>query len=204
MFLLCGAALLWTFPSQAVARCGTYPPAVEQTTLYGGFSDCDLKETGHRPLWQGLPDDRLQIIRFTFTEGHGMFFRVVTIEQKLDGSAELVVGGTERVSSIRSERFRKAWPPRRVRLSREEMAEIDRLGAETGAWKFDVGTWDESDGETIYMHCQTLDMERANAEAYRYSSVSIGCNQPTKLMPLVDEIVRLAGLEKSAEGMLYY
>ncbi len=54
------------------------------------------------------------------------------------------------------------------------------------------------------MHCQTLDMERVNAAGYRVSVVNIGCNQPKKLTPFVDEVVRLAKMKATENRMLFY
>ena len=79
------------------------------------------------------------------------------------------------------------------------MSKLNALAAQSGVWEFDIGSWD---GDELYMHCQLLEMERANRAGYNYSSVNIGCNHPAKLMPLVDEVVRLAELEALKERWL--
>ncbi|WP_157219853.1 hypothetical protein [Flavisphingomonas formosensis] len=196
--LLC-MAFVFTGKAYAEPGCGTYPPTIYEMAVSAGWSACSLKEIGEKPLWHGLPDDTARIIRFVFTQGHGLFFRVVTITQKTDGSASLKVSGTRRRDDGRT--AEEPLVVRRIPLSPEAMARIIALGDRTGTWDFDVGSWDE---EEIYLHCQLLEMEKADAEGYRYSSVNIGCNQPTKLMPLIDEVARLAKLKKASGGRLYY
>jgi hypothetical protein len=188
-------------PVEASA-CGTFPAAVRNTSIYGGMSDCYLSEIGEKPLWRDLPDDHIQTLRFTFVHGHSLFFRSVRIETLPDGRGKMVVDGTNQRRTVRQKS--KRIGPRTIRLSAEEIAEIDRLVAESGTFDYEVGSWDNTSGDTIYMHCQTLDLERADENGYRTSSVNIGCNRPKKLMPLVDEIVRLAGLEQVGDGSRFY
>ena len=173
--------------------CGMLPEAVIRSAMYSGWSSCSLRRLGEPALHNGLPDAANQVIRFTFTGGHGTFFRTVTITEHLNGTGVLRVQGTRRRRDYRD--AASYIVPRRVRLSIEDVARIERLGAEAGAWDYAVGTWDEQ--EEIYMHCQLLEMERASEAGYRFSSVNIGCNQPQKLMPLVNEIVRLAGMRQT-------
>ena len=199
---LVGMALALAFTPAAgkagESGCGTYPAHVV-ASLYSGWSGCQMKRDGHKPLWQGLPAGTAQVTRFVFTEGHGLFYRVITMTEAADGTANLIVSGSQLRRSVRQSQRRMA--PRRVRLTEQQVARIGRLGEETGAWDFAEGSWD---GDGIYMHCQVLDMERANVGGYQHSSVNIGCNKPQKSMPLVDEIIRLAGLQTAHGGMLYY
>lgn len=191
-------------PANALAsdRCGTYPDQLYDKTLYGPWSDCDLKAIGEPPLWKGLPAGTLSTIRFVFTQGHGLFFRVVTIDEHGDGSGTMRVAGQERRDRMQVAPRRMAT--RHVRLSVDDMRKIKALGDQSGVWEFDVGTWDRTDDDSLFMHCQLLGMERADADGYRYSEVNIGCNKPSKLMPFVDEVVRLANLNTDESGMLYY
>jgi hypothetical protein len=172
--------------------CGTYPKDVFEKTISAGWSDCELKIAGEHPLWKKIPDAGTRITRFVFTEGHTSFFRFVTITEKPDGTGELKVGGGDR--SERSRVFRRS------RLSTDQISKLNLLAMQSGAWKFEIGSWD---GDEIYMHCQLLEMERADAKGYRYSSVNIGCNHPTKLMPFVNEVVRVAGLKTLKGGQLF-
>lgn len=188
------------------AYCGMLPPNVHEGALYAGWSACTIREWGEKPLWQGLPKRTNQFIRFTFTPGRSQFIRLVTIRERDNGTAVLTVSGTRSRAHYRDpvQHIRT----RRVQLSAEQMDQIDKLAADTGVWEFDVGTWDQIAGENgdemeLFMHCQLLEMERANAEGYRFSSVNIGCNQPRKLMPLVNEIVRLARMKNTHHGMLF-
>jgi hypothetical protein len=183
-------------PSRAEDGCGTYPPAVREKALFSGWSDCDLRDLGHLPLWRDLSAEAGQVMRFVFTEGHGAFFRAITITARPNGDADLRVSGADRVR----QGGRTPLRHRNVHLSAETMARISALAAQAGVWDFEVGSWD---GEEIYLHCQLLEMEQASATSYRYSSVNIGCNHPAKLMPLVDEVARLAGLSRVGGGKLY-
>lgn len=192
-------ALLLTVPALGEddsESCGIYPPDIP---FYGGWSGCNLKRLRQPALWQGLPDGAQQVIRLTFTDGHVFFWRSVTITRLADGKGVMTVRGTSRPGPAR--------PPmpsvvrRTIRLSAEDLARIDQLAEQSGVFDFERGSWD---GEEINMHCQTLDIERANAAGYRVSVVNIGCNQPDKLMPFVREVVRLAKMRNSANGMLFY
>lgn len=194
--LLAPVVLSWGGSARA-DDCGIFPEAVHEQSIYGGFSDCTLAAYGEPPLWNGVPPGAVQVMRFSFTDGHFLFFRAVTITQRADGTAELVAIGSERRSGIRTPE--KRLPARRMQLSAEQVARLNRLAEESATWQFEVGSWD---GEGLYLHCQSLDMERANAEGYRFASVNIGCNQPAKLMPLIDEIAGLAGLQR--DGGLFY
>ncbi len=181
--------------------CGIFPPDMP---FYGGWSGCNLKQLRQPALWRGLPEGAEQVIRLTFTDGHTFFWRSVTITRKADGTGLMTVLGTSRPTSIRPPMKEKVH--RRMRLSPEDLARIDRLAEEAGTFDFERGTWDGTgdDNEEIYMHCQTLDMERINAAGYRVSVVNIGCNQPKKLMPLVNEVVRLAKMKQGGGGQLFY
>ncbi len=178
-------------------RCGIYPDSVHDKVISGGFADCRLKAIGEKPIWKGLDDARVvQHIRFVFHHGHGSFTRIINLIERDDGKSYVETRGID--SNYRQPR--QVLPRRREQLTSENWAILKRLGAETGAWQFDVGTWD---GDEIYMHCQTLDMERRTRTEYRYSSVNIGCNHPTKLMPLVDQVVKLGKLQTLEGGRLY-
>jgi hypothetical protein len=174
--------------------CGTYSPEV-LAQAYAGSSDCLLQEAGEKPLWHGLPLSGVrQQIRFTFTDGHGRYTRVINFEQLADGS------GTIQLRTLRptSVKVRIVASQRSRRVTPADAAMIDRLSSSSGNWQYDIGSWDDND---IYLHCETLDMERVTAEGYSFSSVNISCNRPNKLMPLLQLITGLAGLKPSANGM---
>jgi len=176
--------------------CGIYPPDVP---FYGGWSGCDLKRLRQPALWKGLPEGAQQVTRLTFTDGHVFFFRSVTITQFADGKGVVAVRGTSRPGPARP--TMPAVVRRTIKLSTADLARIDQLAEQAGVFQFERGSWD---GEELYMHCQTLDIERANAAGYRVSVVNIGCNQPKKLMPFVNEVVRLAKMKNNENGMLFY
>ncbi len=186
--------------------CGMLPPNVHEGLLYAGWSACAMRAADQKPIWNGLPPGTKQVTRFIFTQGHGLFYRVVTITERDDGTNQLKVSGTRNPRGRVGEE-QKIRAIRRA-LSPDVISAINARADEAGAWEFEVGTWDNQlsdDGEemAIYMHCQLLEMERANADGYRFSSVNIGCNQPKKLMPLVNEIVRLGRMKNTHNGMLF-
>lgn len=182
--------------------CGMLPVEVTQVDAYAGWPACNMKQADEKRLWEGLAKGQKQVMRFTFTQGHGMFYRVIRIVEFDDGSATLKVFGTRNRRDDRHPE-RKIGTRREV-LSAEELEQIQKLASDSGTWDHAIGTWDSTGAEEeIFIHCQVLEMERANADGYRFSSVNIGCNQPTKLMPLVNEIVRLARMENTNNGMLF-
>ncbi|WP_086607355.1 hypothetical protein [Erythrobacter donghaensis] len=188
------AAACWAAPAAAADDCEILPPQVRERAVYAGFSAKRMCEAGLKPLWQGLPDGAGQVMRFTFTSGHDLFWRSVTITARPDGSGYLeVVGGGFVRRDIRS-----PWvdlKPKRRRLSRKSMAALNTLAEQSGTFDYEVGTWHAGDPpDTLYVHCQTLELERADAAGYRFSAVNIGCKRPEKLMPLVDEVIRLGGI----------
>ncbi len=171
------------------------PPAVGGTAAYAGYSEGRMCEAGLKPLWQGLPEGAAQVMRFTFSSGHALFWRSVTITALPDGTGRIeVVGGGYGRRGVRS-----PWldlKPVRRRLKADEMAALITLAEQSGTFDHEVGTWDRrADGEVeIFLHCQTLELERADAAGYRFSSVNIGCNRPDRLMPLVDAVIRLGDI----------
>ena len=190
------AAACWAAPAAAADDCQMLPPAVREAEAYAGYSASRMCEAGLKPLWKGVPEGAAQVMRFTFSSGHAMFWRSVTITTLPDGSGRLeVVGGGFERRDVRS-----PWidlKPVRRRLKADDIAALTALAGQSGTFDHEVGTWDRRpDGEEeIFLHCQTLELERADAAGYRFSSVNIGCNRPDKLMPLVDAVIRLADIE---------
>ncbi|MCK0127963.1 hypothetical protein [Erythrobacter sp. F6033] len=176
--------------AREASRCDMFPAAVPDSRTYGGASDCYLKDIRAKPLWRDLPDKHIQTMRFTFLHGHLFFFRTVQIETRANGKGRLVLKGENfrMKNRLKNGLIRSRYVP----LSVEDMQRIETLVAASGTFDHDIGTWD---GDELYLHCQTLDMERANADGYRFSSINIGCNHPAKLMPLVEEVARLAKLK---------
>jgi hypothetical protein len=171
--------------------CGFYS---QQAFVSGAFSGCWLKRAGELPLWQTEPDPgTVQVIRFVFSSGRDSSFRFITLVQQDDGKSWLVSGGLD--SQYRKPR--RWWPRRRKAMGQSDWEELDRLEGVAGTFDFEVGSWD---GDDIYVHCQNLAMERLNRAGYRFSSVSISCNRPEKLAPLVDKIVEIADRDALFSG----
>ena len=61
------------------------PPSVREAGVNSGYSASWMCEAGLKPLWQGVPDGAAQVMRFTFSSGHALFWRSVTIIQLPDG-----------------------------------------------------------------------------------------------------------------------
>lgn len=189
--------------------CGMLPPSVTSSLAYSGWSACEMRKADQKPIWNGLPPGTKQVTRFIFTQGHGLFYRAITITELEDGTNQLKVSGTRNPRG-RAGDEQKIRSIRR-KLSPDIVSEINALADKAGAFEFEAGTWDNETGEEgeegeevgIYLHCQLLEMERANPQGYRFSSVNIGCNQPEKLMPLVREIVRQAKMKNTHNGMLF-
>lgn len=187
-FALGAVGFGWSTPGEA-ATCEIIPESVSQSSAYSGFAESRMCKAGLPALWKGLPEGVVSTMRFTFTSGHSMFFRTVTITEFTNGKNRLeVVGGGHVKRDVRT-----AWQdirPVRRKLSAEDLASIRALTEETGAFEHEIGTWDKRDNNMeIFLHCQLLEMERMDAQGYRFSSVNIGCNRPKRLMPLVDEII---------------
>lgn len=172
-----------------------YPPAVEGT-LYGGYSGCVLKEFGKRPLWRALERKYRQQIRFTFTDGHAAFTKVIDFVEMADGTGK--IGLT--IVSRQRDGTRAITKNQSFRVSTTDIARINSLGEQSGVWSFETGSWD---GDELYMHCETLDMERIDASGYRHSSVNVSCNQPAKLMPFVNFVTDLVKLRPSSDSSSY-
>lgn len=177
-------------PAYATARdnCNTYPPEVAT-----GYSNCVLRDAGEKPLWLA-PVQRsvLQEIRFTFTEGHLAYTKIIHVTQRANGKASI------HLRTLRRERDGNmvVTADKRRRLSAEEVAMIDQFGSSSGTWEHRIGSWD---GGELFMHCETLDMERATSEGYSFASVNISCNQPQRLMPFVTYVTALVGLKPYAD-----
>lgn len=175
-------------------HCGMYPDQV-YTGLYAAYSDCVLREIGEKPLWRGVTKKRYrQQIRFTFTKGNAGFTRIIDFTEFADGTGRVV----SRAVSHRGRDDFSMTEPHSARVAAEAVAKLNRFGEQSGAWGLENGSWD---GDEIYMDCETLDMERINAQGYRFSSVNISCNHPAKLMPLVDYLTGLAGVTQSRNGL---
>lgn len=194
--------LVWlTIPGAAPAErnpddqyCGMYPSGGADDG-YSGFSACTLRDIGEKPLWTGLNPKYRQQIRLTYTNGQKPGFRVIDFEERPDGTGSIRMQeswwkpGEEPVVSIDTS----------YRVSAADVATVNALSAQADAWKFAIGSWD---GDGMYLHCDTLDMERVDATGYRYSSISISCNQPKRLMPFLAHMTRLARLKPGSEGVL--
>ena len=180
-------------------QCNLLPREVWASSAYAGWSQAALCDAGQRALWHGTPDGIARVTRFTFTHGHSSFFRYAVISERDDGRAWIEAGGAGYAPGPAAG-VRGAWeelPVYRRDISAEDLARFNALAAETGTFDHSVGTWD---GGELFMHCDLLEMERAEGDSYSFSSVNIGCNQPERLMPMVRLVMDLARLEFADDG----
>lgn len=150
---------------------------------------CLARDVGQPPAQA----EAIRVTAFQFTDGHVFFERSVTLHEWADGTGLLTVAG----GGHRSRDIRTPWcgiETVRLALAGEEVARLNSLADESGAFDHVSGTWDQQDGRTIYLHCQTLRMTRVDPAGSRESEASIGCNRPDRLMPLVDAVIDLAGI----------
>lgn len=193
------AALLFAGPAFAASEnrgCGTYSAEV-LALPYAGYSDCILRQAREKPLWRTpLQAGVRQHIRLTFTQGHSVYTRVINFEEYADGR------GIIRSKTLRRDRAQGLVVSSRKsrRIAPADVQILDRLGLSSGAWEHPTGSWD---GDQLFMHCETLDMERVTSSGYRFSSVNISCNQPEKLMPLVQFIANFVDMKTYAKGRVY-
>ncbi|WCM28868.1 hypothetical protein NDN01_08195 [Sphingomonas sp. QA11] len=188
-FSLCALVLALTLTSQSNARegCGLYPEETYEYFWSMGFSACPLKRLGQRPLWRNFAGKDKKVMRFVFTEGHGHFFRYVLIREKFDGTGKIETGGVDYHRDSTD-----PIPIRRSPLTAQQLTKLNALATQAKIWEFPIEHWDSKDD--VFVDCQLLEMEMAADKDYRYSQVTIGCNQPEQLMPFVDEVARLGGL----------
>lgn len=132
--------------------------------------------------------------RFVFADGHPNLTRILHIRERKDGS------GTLNIVDLRKG-YRKPMRIKRTKpiaLDARAVSEFNKIAGETGTFDFEFGDWDDKDD--LFVHCQMLEMERIDAAGYRFSSASIGCIRPKRLMPLVDHLFALAHLKARAPG----
>jgi len=168
-------------------RCGMYPAAVYELT-YSAWADCRLRGVGEKPLWGGVTNPRYhQQARFTFNDGHMRYTKVINFVELSNGT-----GLIELKTVVPDDGQLDVRDRRRVKLSAQDVLRFNELARASDAWKFETGSWD---GAEMYLHCEVLEMERADTSGYRYSSVNISCNRPRKLEPLLDFVTGLVGLK---------
>jgi hypothetical protein len=176
------------FAAEEPPYCGMLPPSVEGSN-YAGYGACWLHKAGRKPMWRGLarPDYRQQI-RFTFTQGHQRYVRVIDFVEFADGTGRIETltltpagGGLDKSGR------------RRAMVSKEDVQRLNQLAEASGTFEFEIGGWDEDE---LFMHCQTLDMERIDKTGYRSSSINISCHHPERLMPFVEHLTGLAGINE--------
>jgi hypothetical protein len=151
-----------------------------------------LAHMDERPIWQGGASGEITY-RFFFM---GNSCRVTSIRLwKSEISTRYVVKMLNRCEE--SAQFEVVGDGR---IWKQDQVELQSLMDASDMWRFRAGNW--NDPEEVYLDCTTLLMERAAASEYNFSRVEISCNQPRKLMPLVNKIVALVGLSPGDVGYL--
>ena len=188
--------VLGLFSSARAQDKKTFYPDNVYAMIYSGWAETNRKRVEEKPLWHGVESGSARQIRFALTDGRFNKTRIIHIRERPDGT------GTLHVFSLGAAPRKPTRMERRdvIKLDAGAMAAVNRLAVESGTFDFAAGSWD--DMQEVYVHCQLLEMERADASGYRYSSINIGCNQPKKLMPFVEHVMALAKIKRRDPQLL--
>ena len=184
--LFCSSAVF-----AAAEKSALFPPDVVETNdFYADWYGPELERLNEKPIWNDAAES--EIVRFTFLRGaslvRGVNSIVIRIQKSKDGGATLLAKrryidqGSSEIQTIR-----------RIRLATTQVEKLDMLARQADLWRYRSGTWMEKDDD-IYIHCTELIMERASGSEYSVSHNLVSCNQPIRLMPLVDYVAELAKL----------
>jgi hypothetical protein len=168
------------------------PDAIELEDSYRDWYGPELEQLAEMPLWVNREEaHEKEVIRFLFIPGvgrvKGRHSTVIRIEIE-DGVAHLIARakfnhlGRRNIRTLTNKS-----------LSNAQTTKLRELANQADAWKFRVGDWGEHDPEAIYIHCTELIMERRLRTEYAVSHVLVSCEQPNRLMPLVNYVAELAG-----------
>lgn len=189
-------ALLTAEPVFAAPKSGersSYPEGVPTD-----HSHCDLRRVGEKPLWPALVRPNVfQQIRFCFSEGHSAYTKLIDFVEHSGGAAAIRL----RTARYDAKTGLTVSSQKSRRLTLTEVSTLNQLSLLSGAWKYRTGSWDGPDD--FFIHCETLDMERATPSTYSFSSVAISCNQPEKLMPFVTYLTGLVELKPYADRQMF-
>ena len=166
------------------------PPAIEADENYRDWYGPTLKRFKEKPLWVGNDTTSArETIRLTFISGASLLkgrsatvIRIETRERhtRLLARAEFLDHGHREIREVANKN-----------VLTSQVDTLQKLADDAGAWKFPVGTWEKED--EISVHCTELIMERQQGSDYAVSHILISCNQPSRLMPFVDYVAKLAG-----------
>lgn len=187
------STLFVQFPMAAETPVSMYPPdAIETNDNYRDWYGPELERLAEKPLWvDNEPASKKEIIRFLFIPGVGRIkgrdSTVIRIEIG-DGATRLIAR-----TQINNRRRSKVETLTDKSLSHAQVKKLRELANQADPWKFRVGSWGEHDPEAIYLHCTELIMEHRLRSEYAVSHVLVSCEQPNRLMPLVNYVAELAG-----------
>ena len=168
------------------------PQAIEANENYRDWYGPELVQFGEKPLWVESDDAAgRETIRFTFIPGatllRGRHTTVIRIETE-KGKARLIAR-----TEINDRGKRSNREVANKSLSFAEVVKLQAFAEKAEPWKYPVGTWEKDE---ISIHCTELLMERRQRSSYAVSHILISCNQPDRLMPLVDYVAELAGQKR--------
>ena len=169
--------------------------AIEANENYRDWYGPELEGLGEKPLWIDSRDfSNREVIRFTFIPGaaliKGRDTTIIRIE--ITGRKARLIARTE----VRDGQGRTIREVAHKEISSTELATLRRLSEQAETWKYSVGDWEEQKEGEISIHCTELLMERRQRSSYAVSHILISCNQPARLMPLVDYVAKLAGQKR--------
>lgn len=166
------------------------PSAIKADENYRDWYGPTLERLGEKPLWvDSDATPARETIRLTFISGaslrRGWAATVIRIEirgqhARLIARAETLDHGHREVREVANKNVLSS-----------QIESLQKLVEKANAWEFPVGTWDKE--YEISLHCTELIMERRRGSDYAVSHILIACNQPSRLMPFVDYVAKLAG-----------
>ena len=167
--------------------------ATDPNAIYSSWIGPVLERMGERPLWgDGAVAEGEAIYRFSFV---GNLCTVTTIRLWQHGE-----GGRLRTTTLdRCHRYSRRRVQAVRTISAADWAGLAAMIEQAQVWPFRSSTWDGDDDE-IWVDCTFLTMERALPGDYRVAQSMISCIQPTRLMPVVNRVAALAGIEQGALG----
>lgn len=168
------------------------PDAINLNDNYRDWYGPELEQLKEKPLWvDEEAAHEKEVIRFLFIPGatriKGRDSTVIRIEIE-NGKARLITRAQFNQPGRRNVRTLADKG-----LSHAQVAELQELANKADPWKLRIGDWGEHDPEAIYIHCTELIMERRLRSEYAVSHVLVSCEQPNRLMPLVNYVAELAG-----------
>jgi hypothetical protein len=177
----------------AQAPVSMFPPdIIESDDTFRDWYTPVLTRLGEKSLWvESSATHDSEVMRFLFVPGvdrvKGRNSTVIRIE--IEGQTARLIARGE-VSRLG---YRTVRTLTNLRLSPQQITRLRELSNQADPWKFRSGTWNNLSQDVFYFHCTELIMERRLRSDYAVSTLSVSCEQPNRLMPLINYVVELSG-----------